>query len=780
MGALLFAARDIDLTAGEDITFDAHQNLRYVSRSGWSVGISFGGSGIIEALLSDGDILEAYVNTNPTLAAVHRLATGDFSAGSLINLAYHLPSLGSTINQGSVGNVASITDSLVDQLNPFSWMEDNAGFNPDAFNGNATARDFLNGITFRLGAYKSRQEWTESHVSQLIAGQDLWIDAGKDIALVGGTVASGNRDVSLYAGENVLVAALADTSRSSSSGWGLSLGFGASGVTFGADFNRSRANARMYTNAALTAGGTLDIVSGQDTVLMGANLAATDIYLDVGNDLIVQSRQNTSNSNSFGFNFSTSGSFGLNYADANRNYTDTPTTIVAQERLSIYTGETTYLLGAGIWSEAGNLEIDTGTLVFDNYHDTDQSTSVGINGSLSIVDGAFDPSNSDLAGTFAYRNVNALTFATIGEGTIRVRDLDGYDFSDLNRDPDNMQRVISETDFSIEIPGINLARWTQQVENTVNLIEAIRTRVPDHVRAEGRQAVDLYRDAILGGYSRQELAEFVASGDFEKYLRRRKSYEAAIASDEKSPAELARIAYLIGQDERLYFDENDGQLKIEAPCATSSAICGVPVSELENLTEQQVSDFIEASLNALNGKQQGDPEFVSSASLALQCAMYWHISNNGQGGNSGRYLRRIATQIPDTPEMARSLGLQPHALTLFKIASGQSDEFTKQQWLDAWTPWLDNPGNARDATGIYDWAKTVRSVLEGSGDGEAISDYELGLILYSGSHIDRRILNTVNNAIMVAELVAGFASLARLGSIYGLLNPMEFQRAGLV
>lgn len=601
MGALLFAAQDIDVTAGEDITFDAHQNLRYVSRSGWSIGISFGGSGIIEALLNDGDMLDAYVSTNPSLAAVHRLATGDFSAGSLINLAYHLPSLGSAINQGSAGNVANITDALVDQLNPFSWMEENALFNPGAFNGNATARDFLSGITFRLGAYRSQQEWTESHVSQVIAGQDLWIDAGKDIALVGGTVASGNRDVSLYAGENILLAALADTSRSSSSGWGLSLGFGPSGVTFGADFNRSQANSRMYTNAALTAGETLDIVSGHDTVLMGANLAATDIYLDVGNDLIVQSRQNTSDSNSFGFNFSTSGSFGLNYADANRNYTDTPTTIVAQDRLSIYTGATTYLLGAGIWSETGNLQIDSGSLVFDNYNDTDQSTSVGISGSLSIVNGVVDPSNSDLAGTFAYRNVNALTFATIGEGTIRVRDLDGYDFSELNRDPDNMQRVISSTSFSIEIPGINLVRWTQQVEDTVNLIEAIRTDLPDHVRNEGAAAVDLFEDLILSGATPREAAEFVSSDEAREALQVRNNWYKArdfYGGASRIPEDVKRLI-LAGID--IGFDEQGRPLGYIDCTPTSGATCaifasafGIDAAGAADIAREKILSFLEA------------------------------------------------------------------------------------------------------------------------------------------------------------------------------------------
>jgi filamentous hemagglutinin family protein len=624
MGALLFAAQDIDVTAGEDITFDAHQNLRYEERSGWSIGISFGGSGIIEALLSDGDILEAYVNTNPSLAAVHQLATAKDKWGTingLINLGYHLPDVFDDFSAGDVGDTTTgirnsqgqtIGQALADQLNPFSWVEDNAIFNPGAIDGNPTARDFLSGITFRLGAYKSRQEWTESHVSQLIAGQDLWIDAGKDIALVGGTVASANRNALLEAEDNIMLAALADTSRSSSSGWGLSLGFTSQGFTFGADYNRSRSSSRMYTNSALTAGENLDIVSGRDTVLMGANVKAQAISLDVGQDLIVQSRQNTSESNSFGFNFSisvsptgvpTGFSGGVNGSDANRRYTDTPTTIIAEESLTIHTGRATYLLGAGIWSETGDLELDTGTLVFDNYSDTDQSTSYGVNGSLDFT----DLSQSDLGGSLAYRNVDAITFATLGAGTISVRDLDNFDFSGLNRDPDNMQRVISETEFAIEIPGINLTRWTQQVRETLNLLEATTT-VPDSIRTQGEQAVTLYQRMIFNGFSVAETRQIASSEQFRRTAKLMQQINEAIAVYGSRDAIPEDVHVLMMLNESLLYTQNaDGSVvaRVQMDCLTSGTKCELAVTDLAKLLDnpdakQVLYNYIESDIRLLS------------------------------------------------------------------------------------------------------------------------------------------------------------------------------------
>lgn len=628
MGALLFAEQDIYIFAGEDITFDAHQNLRYERRSGWSIGISFGGSGIIEALLSDGDVLEAYVNTNPSLAAVHRLATGDTSTGALMNLAYHLPAFGSAVNQGAQGAQSSIRGSLVEQLNPFSWVETNALFDPDGFDNALTgdqkslAGGFLSGITFRLGAYKSKREWTESHVSQMVAGNDLWLDAGKDIALVGGTVASANRDALLIAGENVVLAALADSSFSESSSWGVSVGFTSGGFTIGGDYNKSRGSARMYTNAALTAGKFLDIMAGEDLSLMGANIKGHDVYLDVGNDLFVQSRQNTSESDSFGFNFSvsfvgtmpTGFSLGVNGSNASRRYTDTPATIVAQNQLSVYTEGTTYLLGSGMWSEVGHFKLDTGDLLFDNFEDHDRTESFGVNISVNLTNLA----DSDASGSFSYSDVEALTFATLGTGDLTVRDYAGYDFSLLNRSPDDMQRVISEREFSIEIPGINLKRWVQQVEDSINLLEAVTTRVPEDVAKRGEVATDLFRDAILQGLTRQEALTYTNSQTFRDHLQMRENYLKAIELED-SEAKIQALYNAIVFGETMYFDPESGKAKLKVGCATTGP-CDVLLeefaSDISEINSQALIDLVNAEIERLDGLPHG-----ALLELAYACAI---------------------------------------------------------------------------------------------------------------------------------------------------------------
>ncbi|MCP4994930.1 MAG: hypothetical protein GY934_14270, partial [Gammaproteobacteria bacterium] len=231
------------------------------------------------------------------------------------------------------------------QFNPFSG----SGLDPNAHDWrsdleateSAPYAKFLEGITFRFSAYESRQEWTESHVSQIIAGRDMTLESGNNLSLVGGTVASSSANALLYAGNDLLLSALADTQSSKSSSWGASLGFSEGGITLGGNFANSLSSAKLYTNAGLTAGEVLSLISGHDMTLAGANVAANDIYLYTGGDLVVQSRQNVSTSSSSGWDFSvtfngsaiTGASFSVNGADANRTYTDTPTTISAENTL---------------------------------------------------------------------------------------------------------------------------------------------------------------------------------------------------------------------------------------------------------------------------------------------------------------------------------------------------------------------------------------------------------------------------------------------------------------
>lgn len=92
-----------------------------------------------------------------------------------------------------------------------------------------------------------------------------------------------------------------------------------------------------------------------------------------------------------------------------------------------------------------------------------------------------------------YSNTQGLTFATVGEGEIRVRDYEDFDFSALNRDVDNVQRVTSRQYIDLEIPGINLAKLAEDVRGAARTLRAATADVRDNAREEGDQAIVLLR-----------------------------------------------------------------------------------------------------------------------------------------------------------------------------------------------------------------------------------------------------------------------------------------------
>ena len=88
-----------------------------------------------------------------------------------------------------------------------------------------------------------------------------------------------------------------------------------------------------------------------------------------------------------------------------------------------------------------------------------------------------------------YANTQGLTFATVGEGNIRVRDYAEFDLAALNRDVNNVQRVTTRQYIGLEIPSINLARLVEDVKGAADTIRAVTTEVDPSARALGDAGV---------------------------------------------------------------------------------------------------------------------------------------------------------------------------------------------------------------------------------------------------------------------------------------------------
>lgn len=124
----------------------------------------------------------------------------------------------------------------------------------------------------------------------LIRGSD--VSAGKDALL------KAEGDVRLESAQDRM--AMQSTNRSSGASVGVGVTFGASyGITFNAAANKAEGDATgqdvLQRNTHVVAGNTARIESGADTTLASATVSGETVRADVGGNLNVESRQDTSN-----------------------------------------------------------------------------------------------------------------------------------------------------------------------------------------------------------------------------------------------------------------------------------------------------------------------------------------------------------------------------------------------------------------------------------------------------------------------------------------------------
>lgn len=300
------------------------------------------------------------------------------------------------------------------------------------------------GVNASLGFSTSKEELAQNsntaYGSMLEAGEDINVNAGRDIGIVGSQVVAGD-DISLAAGRNLTIESAQDyfeqETDASSAGVsvGVSVGVGVTGVTASASanasFNTASSNQSSVTqvNSVVAAGGDVSLSSGNDTTIAGANVSGTDIDIDVGGDLTVASRQDTAegSNSSFGINagvstssssdYSTgfgdavtaaaggldnavgagpsSGNVGVNvgFGSNSSAVVTNQTTVLGSGTVDINVGEHTQVDGAVIAAvdsetgeNSGNLSLSTGTLAVTDIvdHDNSRQTNLGINHSFGL------------------------------------------------------------------------------------------------------------------------------------------------------------------------------------------------------------------------------------------------------------------------------------------------------------------------------------------------------------------------------------------------------------
>lgn len=242
-----------------------------------------------------------------------------------------------------------------------------------------------------------------------------------------------------------------------------------------------------HSNSHITAGNNLSVISGNDTVIEGGNLAGTDVAMDVGGDLTVASVQDTgqvkgdrwdvSMNITVGAGASVGASVGYGETDGSSAWVNEQSSITGSGSVDIRTEGHTQIDGAVIanideeGNDDGNLSLDTGTLGYSDIEDHDQEKSAYLNVGFTMGDDnstnqTESGTNYTASGHYNNHDKEQINRATVGEGTITVRDNEEQDTSDLNRDTDLAQEVTKD-----DSQNTNLYASTTATDSLTNLAE---------------------------------------------------------------------------------------------------------------------------------------------------------------------------------------------------------------------------------------------------------------------------------------------------------------------
>ena len=395
----------------------------------------------------------------------------------------------------------------------------------EAANGSDPTNNGAFGVMASIGGQSSKStshsEQDKTTGSTLNAGGNLAITAtgqgnaanSGDITVAGSQLKAG-KDLTLNAAQDINLTSAADTnkltgsnsSKGGSIGIGITAGPNGAGITVSASVNAARGsekgNGTTWNETTLDAGQNVNLTSGRDTVLKGAQVNGDKVTADVGRDLTLSSLQDSDKYNSkqqsmnAGASYtwgagSGSGSFSISRDKMKSNYDS------VQEQTGIFAGKGgfdinvgnhTQLDGAVIASraDADKNRLETGTLGFTDINNKAEykvehqgvgfSSGAGVAGNL-----VSNMASTMLAGMGGSGHAEGTTQSAVADGAIIVRDQANQkqDVSTLSRDTDHANGSID--------PIFNKEKEQKRLQ-TAQMIGEIGNQVADIARTNGKIA----------------------------------------------------------------------------------------------------------------------------------------------------------------------------------------------------------------------------------------------------------------------------------------------------
>jgi filamentous hemagglutinin len=528
------------------------------------------------------------------------------------------------------------------------------------------------GISLSYGSQSSKStQYSEQNTAQgstLNAGRDLSViatgsgarGADGDLTVEGSQLKAGNditlaanRDLYLRSAQNTQLLDGKNESKGGSVGVGIGVGSGGFGLNISASVNRGKGNesgnGTTHSETTVDAGRQVNLLTGRDATLTGAQVSGETVKADIGRNLTLTSEQDSDRYDSKQQNASAGGSFSIGSMTGSASVNvsrdkmhSNYDSVVEQTGIfagkggyDVTVGEHTQLNGAVIGSTAtaDKNRLDTGTIGFsdiENRADFEvehQSVGMSTGGSIGSQF-AGNMANGLLVGANRDGHDSSTTHAAVSDGTLIVRDQDRQvqDVNQLSRDVAHANQTLS--------PIFDKEKEQERLQQA-QLIGEIGNQVADIARTEG---------SIRATNAAKEKLNHVNAQDLQ---------EAKAAWEKANPGKTATLSDINGQIYQTAYNDalsasgfgTGGQYQ-QAIQAATAAVQGLAGSDLSAALAGGAAPYVAEVIGHYSGlNDAGKVAAHAVVNAALAAAQGQNALAGAAGAATGELVGMIATEM---------------------------------------------------------------------------------------------------------------------------------------
>ncbi len=528
------------------------------------------------------------------------------------------------------------------------------------------------GISLSYGSQSSKStQYSEQNTAQgstLNAGRDLSViatgsgarGADGDLTVEGSQLKAGNditlaanRDLYLRSAQNTQLLDGKNESKGGSVGVGIGYGSGGAGINISASVNRGKGNesgnGTTHSETTVDAGRQVNLLTGRDATLTGAQVSGETVKADIGRNLTLTSEQDSDRYDSKQQNASAGGSFSigtmtgsasinLSRDKMHSNYDS----VVEQTGIfagkggyDVTVGEHTQLNGAVIGSTAtaDKNRLDTGTIGFsdiENRADFEvehQSVGMSTGGSIGSQF-AGNMANGLLVGANRDGHDSSTTHAAVSDGTLIVRDptRQAQDINQLSRDVEHANQTLS--------PIFDKEKEQERLQQA-QLIGEIGNQVADIARTEGSIRATNAAKEKLKNVNAQDLQEAKAAWE--------KANPGKTATLEDINGQIYQTAYNDTMNASGFGTGGEYQRAIQAATA---AVQGLAGSDLSAALAGGAAPYLAYVIGHRSGlSNEGKVAAHAVVNAALAAAQGQNALAGAAGATTGELVGMIALEM---------------------------------------------------------------------------------------------------------------------------------------